>query len=195
MTPSSIEVVFPADYKVYDGRYANNAWLQELPDPITKLTWDNAVLLSKSTAKALQVDDGDMLEISVGRSKIAGARDDCPRARRLFAQSFARIRTMGGWQDWTGTGFNAYELRTTSAPYYATRATVKLVQKKGHQLVQTQDHYSMEGRALVRGRHGRGLQKESGFRQSGLDGCRDPTQHLALQSSAFERAESMGHVG
>jgi MoCo/4Fe-4S cofactor protein with predicted Tat translocation signal len=64
--PSSIEVVFPADYKVYDGRYANNAWLQELPDPITKLTWDNAVLLSKSTAKALQVDDGDMVEISVG---------------------------------------------------------------------------------------------------------------------------------
>ena len=53
VTPSSIEVVFPADYKVYDGRYANNAWLQELPDPITKLTWDNAVLLSKSTAKAL----------------------------------------------------------------------------------------------------------------------------------------------
>ena len=70
VTPSSIEVVFPADYKVYDGRYANNAWLQELPDPITKLTWDNAVLLSKSTAKALQVDDGDMVEISVGDRKL-----------------------------------------------------------------------------------------------------------------------------
>ena len=48
------------------------------------------------------------------------------------------------------TGFNAYELRTTGALYYATRATVRLVQKKGHQLTLTQDHYSMEGRALVR---------------------------------------------
>ncbi|MBV8378068.1 MAG: TAT-variant-translocated molybdopterin oxidoreductase, partial [Verrucomicrobia bacterium] len=70
VTPSAIEVVFPADYKVYDGRYANNAWLQELPDPITKLTWDNAVLLSKSTAKALQVDDGDVIEISASDRKL-----------------------------------------------------------------------------------------------------------------------------
>ena len=102
VTPSSIEVVFPADYKVQDGRYANNAWLQELPDPITKLTWDNAVLLSKSTARALQVDDGDMVEISVRRSKIAGARDDGAGTRRLFAQSFTRVRAMGGWPGRTG---------------------------------------------------------------------------------------------
>src|SRR6202022_3858239 len=72
-TPRAIEIVFPADYKVYDGRYANNAWLQELPDPITKLTWDNAVLLSKSTAKALQVEDGDLVEISVGDRKLQAA--------------------------------------------------------------------------------------------------------------------------
>jgi MoCo/4Fe-4S cofactor protein with predicted Tat translocation signal len=150
VTPSSIEVVFPADYKVYDGRYANNAWLQELPDPITKLTWDNAVLLSKSTAKALQVDDGDMVEISVGERKL--------QAPVMIAPGHAdySLSLSLGYGRWVigrvgrETGFNAYQLRTTGAPYYATRATVKLIQKKGHQLVQTQDHYSMEGRALVR---------------------------------------------
>ena len=66
VNPSAIEIVFPADYKVDDGRYTNNAWLQELPDPITKLTWDNAVQISKATAKALEVAEGDLVEISVG---------------------------------------------------------------------------------------------------------------------------------
>jgi MoCo/4Fe-4S cofactor protein with predicted Tat translocation signal len=150
VTPSSIEVVFPADYKVYDGRYTNNAWLQELPDPITKLTWDNAVLLSKSTAKALQVDDGDMIEISVGGRKLQAPVMIAPgHADYSLSLSLGYGRWVVG-KVGSGTGFNAYQLRTTDAPYYATRATVKLVQKNGHLLVQTQNHYSMEGRALVR---------------------------------------------
>jgi molybdopterin-containing oxidoreductase family iron-sulfur binding subunit len=150
VTPSSVEVVFPADYKVYDGRYANNAWLQELPDPITKLTWDNAVLLSKSTAKALQVEDGGVIEISISERKL--------QAPVMIAPGHAdySLSLPLGYGRWVvgrigrGAGFNAYELRTTSALYYATRATVKVIQKNGHQLVQTQNHYSMEGRALVR---------------------------------------------
>ncbi len=150
VTPSSIEVVFPADYKVYDGRYANNAWLQELPDPITKLTWDNAVLLSKSTATALQVDDGDMVEISVGERKLQAPVMIAPgHADYSLSLSLGYGRWVVG-RVGRDTGFNAYQLRTTSAPYYATRATVKLIQKNGHPLVKTQDHYSMEGRALVR---------------------------------------------
>jgi MoCo/4Fe-4S cofactor protein with predicted Tat translocation signal len=150
VTPSSIEVVFPADYKAYDGRYANNAWLQELPDPITKLTWDNAVLLSKSTAKALQVDDGDMVEIGVGDRKLQAPVMIAPgHADYSLSLSLGYGRWVVG-RVGRETGFNAYELRTSSAPYYATRATVKVIQKKGHQLVQTQNHYSMEGRALVR---------------------------------------------
>ncbi|HYY28415.1 MAG TPA: 4Fe-4S dicluster domain-containing protein, partial [Chthoniobacterales bacterium] len=150
VTPSSMEIVFPADYKVYDGRYANNAWLQEMPDPITKVTWDNAVLLSKATATALQVDDGDVIEISVEERKL--------QAPVMLAPGHAdySLTLSLGYGRWSvgrvghGAGFNAYKLRTTSSPYYATRATVKLVQKKGYPLVQTQNHYSMEGRALVR---------------------------------------------
>jgi MoCo/4Fe-4S cofactor protein with predicted Tat translocation signal len=150
VTPSAIEVVFPADYKVYDGRYANNAWLQELPDPITKLTWDNAVLLSKSTAKALQVEDGDMVEIRIGDRKLDAPVMIAPgHADYSLTLSLGYGRQVVG-KVGRGTGFNAYQLRTIDAPYYSTGATVKLIQKNGHQLVQTQNHYSMEGRALVR---------------------------------------------
>jgi MoCo/4Fe-4S cofactor protein with predicted Tat translocation signal len=150
VTPSAIEVVFPADYKVYDGRYANNAWLQELPDPITKLTWDNAVLLSKSTAKALQVEDGDMVEIRVGDRKLDAPVMIAPgHADYSLTLSLGYGRQVVG-KVGRGTGFNAYQLRTTDAPYYCTGATVKLITKNGHLLVQTQNHYSMEGRALVR---------------------------------------------
>jgi MoCo/4Fe-4S cofactor protein with predicted Tat translocation signal len=150
VTPSAIEVVFTADYKVYDGRFANNAWLQELPDPITKITWDNAVLLSKSTAKALQVEDGDMLEISVNERKLQAPAMIAPgHADYSLSLSLGYGRWVVG-RVGRGTGFNAYELRTVAAPYYATRATVKVTQKKGYKLAQTQDHYSMEGRALVR---------------------------------------------
>jgi MoCo/4Fe-4S cofactor protein with predicted Tat translocation signal len=163
VTPSSIEVVFPADYKVHDGRYANNAWLQELPDPITKLTWDNAVLLSKSTARALQVDDRDMVEISVGDRKLQAPVMIAPgHADYSLSLSLGYGRWVVG-RVGRETGFNAYELRTTAAPYYATRATVKLIQKKGHLLVQTQDHYSMEGRALVREGTGEDYKKNPGF--------------------------------
>ena len=52
-----MEIAFAVDPKVYDGRFGNNAWLQELPHPITKLTWDNAALVSEATAKALGLED------------------------------------------------------------------------------------------------------------------------------------------
>ena len=131
VTPSAMEIVFPADYKVYDGRYTNNAWLQELPDPITKLTWDNAVLLSKSTAKALQVEDRDIVEISVGDRKLQAAVMIAPgHADYSLSLSLGYGRWAVG-KVGRGTGFNAYKLRTTDAPYFATRVTVKLIQKNG----------------------------------------------------------------
>ena len=58
------EVVFRPDPTIYDGRFANNGWLQELPKPITKLTWDNAAFISPATAHRLQVAPVDMVELS-----------------------------------------------------------------------------------------------------------------------------------
>ena len=61
-----LEVHFTADAKVLDGRFANNAWLQELPDPVTKLTWDNAALVSPATAREWGVAQGDRVRIARG---------------------------------------------------------------------------------------------------------------------------------
>ena len=69
---SNLEVVFYRDAKVDDGRYANNGWMQELPDPITKMTWDNAVLVSRTTAKELGVQNGDIGEISLNGRSVSG---------------------------------------------------------------------------------------------------------------------------
>src|SRR5207302_27204 len=67
---TGIELVFAADPTVGDGRHANNAWLQELPKPLTTLTWDNAALLSPALAERLQIANEDVIEIAVGGRSI-----------------------------------------------------------------------------------------------------------------------------
>ena len=69
---NNLEVVFYRDAKVDDGRYANNGWMQELPDPITKMTWDNAVLVSRKTARELGVQNGDIVEIALNGRNVNG---------------------------------------------------------------------------------------------------------------------------
>jgi molybdopterin-containing oxidoreductase family iron-sulfur binding subunit len=64
-TPDSPEIVLVRDYSVDDGRYANNGWLQEMPDPITKLTWDNTAMMAPSYAKRLGVKNGDLINIAI----------------------------------------------------------------------------------------------------------------------------------
>jgi molybdopterin-containing oxidoreductase family iron-sulfur binding subunit len=170
VNPSALEIVFPADLKVEDGRHANNAWLQELPDPITKLTWDNALLVSKATARALQLSDGDLVEITANERKLQAAIMVAPgHADYSLTLSLGYGRTAVG-KVGQGTGFNAYALRTSVSPYYATGATVKLVKKAGYDLVQTQQHHSMEGRDLVREGTAEDYAKNPAFAQKvGMD--------------------------
>ncbi|MGA8659325.1 MAG: TAT-variant-translocated molybdopterin oxidoreductase [Chthoniobacterales bacterium] len=170
VNPSALEVVFPADSKVEDGRHANNAWLQELPDPITKLTWDNALLVSRATARALQLSDGDLVEVTAGERKLQAAIMVAPgHADYSLTLSLGYGRPAVG-KVGRGTGFNAYALRTTESLYYATDATVKLVKKAGYDLVQTQQHHSMEGRNLVREGTIEDYAKNPGFAQTvGMD--------------------------
>ena len=150
VSASAMEIVFAGDYKVEDGRYTNNAWLQEMPDPITKLTWDNAVQVSPVTAKALGLAERDLIEISVDDRKLTAAVLIAPGHADYsltFALGYGRERVGKVGE---GTGFNAYKLRTTKALYFATGVTIKLVQSDAYKLIRTQIHHSMEGRALVR---------------------------------------------
>jgi len=145
----SLEVVLFRDSKLDDGRYANNGWLQELPDPITKIVWDNAVLVSRKTARALDVQNNDVVEVTLGDRKVKGVIWTQPGMADFslgMALGYGRekVGRVG-----IGTGFDAYPLFNTKSNHIATGATVRKTGEK-YQISCTQNHWSMEGRAIVR---------------------------------------------
>jgi molybdopterin-containing oxidoreductase family iron-sulfur binding subunit len=146
-TASSLEVVFYRDAKTDDGRYANNGWMQELPDPITKMTWDNAVLVSRKTARELGVANGDLVEISLNRQKVIGPIWTQPgMADYSLGLALGYGREKAG-RVGTGVGFNAYKI--FSGKYIETGATIRKTGET-HVIACTQHHWAMEGRPAVR---------------------------------------------
>jgi len=146
---NAIDLIFRPDPTIWDGRYINNGWLQELPKPLTKLTWDNALLIAPAYAERMDLATGDIVEISYkGRSLripvwiMPGHADGA--GTLYFGYGRERTGRVG-----TGTGFNAYAIRTSDAPWFGLGATI---QKTGdtYLLVTTQEHQSMEDRELVR---------------------------------------------
>jgi len=145
-----IELNFRLDPTVHDGRFANNGWLQELPKPWSRLTWDNAALLSPSTAERLGLHNEDVVALSTdGEGKVEAPVWILPgHADRSITVHLGYGRRRGG-RVGSGTGFDSYLLRTSPTPWLATRLTVSKVGSR-YPLATTQDHHSMEGRALVR---------------------------------------------
>ena len=144
-----LEVVLFRDAKLDDGRYANNGWLQELPDPITKIVWDNAVLLSRRTARELNVVNNDVVEVTVGDRNVKGVIWTQPgMADHSLGIALGYGREKVG-RVGVGTGFNAYPLFNTKTGYIAIGAKVRKTGEK-YPLSCTQSHWSMEGRAIVR---------------------------------------------
>jgi molybdopterin-containing oxidoreductase family iron-sulfur binding subunit len=146
---SALEVVFRPDPSVYDGRFANNAWLQELPKSLTKLTWDNAALISPATAARLALISGDMVQLRQGERSleipvwlVPGHAPDTLTLHLGYGRARAGRAA-------TGIGFNVNPLRTTAAPDILTGVELS---KTGdsYELASTQDHWSLEGRNLVR---------------------------------------------
>ncbi len=141
----AFEVVLTASANVGDGSFNNNGWMQEMPDPITKLTWDNAALVSPATAKELGVKDGDLLEVSAGDRKLEIPALIAPgHADRSLSIALGYGRTRTG-RIGTGTGFDAYKLRTSAAPYILQGASVRAI-SGNHPLAVTQEHGTLEGR-------------------------------------------------
>jgi molybdopterin-containing oxidoreductase family iron-sulfur binding subunit len=148
-TGERLEVVFHRDYSVDDGRFNNNGWLQELPDPITKITWDNAIQMSRRTAVARGLESGDVVEIDVAGAKVRGPvwiQPGLVDNSLVMALGYGRSRA---GRVGKGTGFNAYQVRTSQAPYIATEATLTKTGQR-YPLICTQDHWSMEGRPIIR---------------------------------------------
>ncbi|MGA4644365.1 TAT-variant-translocated molybdopterin oxidoreductase [Limisphaera sp. 4302-co] len=147
--PDRLEVIWHRDHSVDDGRYANNGWLQELPDPITKITWENVVLMSRRTAEALGVANSELVEVRIGDRMVTGPAWVQPgMADHVVALALGYGRERAG-RVGRRVGFNAYTVRTSAAPHVAVGATVRGTGRR-HVIACTQDHWSMEGRAIIR---------------------------------------------
>jgi MoCo/4Fe-4S cofactor protein with predicted Tat translocation signal len=148
-SPGDLEIVFLPSPSLHDGRFANDGWLQELPDPLTKLTWDNPALVSPKTAESLGLANEDWVRLDyAGRSLelpvwlLPGMTDGVIALTLGYGRSHAgRIGS--------GVGFDAFTVRSSKAPGFDSG--VKLTKLgRSYSLSATQNHGSMEGRPIVR---------------------------------------------
>ena len=144
---AGLVALFVPDPSSHDGSFANNGWLQELPRPFTKLTWDNAVLLGPRTAARLELASGDLVRVDVqGRAVLAPVWIGAAQAEDVVALPLGGGRRAAG-RVGDGVGFDAYALRPASG----LLAPVTL-QKTGrrHEFVVTQHEFGQQGRGLAR---------------------------------------------
>jgi len=149
--PSSgeLELVFLPSPWLHDGRFANDGWLQELPDPLTKLTWDNPALVSPKTAETLGVANEDLVRLEhAGRSLELPVWVLPGMADGVVALTLGYGRAHAG-RIGSGVGFNTFAVRTSAAPGFGGVARLTALGRR-YALSATQEHGSMEGRPLVR---------------------------------------------
>ncbi|PKD44207.1 TAT-variant-translocated molybdopterin oxidoreductase [Rhodohalobacter barkolensis] len=153
---NGIEITIKPDATLFDGRFANNGWLQELPEPMTKITWDNVALMSPSTAESLGIppeqnfksNDVPMVRISAGGNTLEiaawvlpGHADDSITLTTGYGRN-----NVGRVAD--GVGVDTYPLRSSDAMFFRPAE----VEKTGamYEIACVQDHNSIEGRDMVR---------------------------------------------
>jgi len=144
--PNTIELNIRRDPTIYDGQFSNNGWLQELPKPMTKLTWDNAILIGPKMAERLQIKVEDVVELELNGKKVTGPvwiQAGHPDNSVTVTLGYGRKRA---GRVGTAQGFDAYALRTTAAPWIATGLqirktgeTYKLASTQGYQSMDTPD--------------------------------------------------------
>jgi MoCo/4Fe-4S cofactor protein with predicted Tat translocation signal len=144
-----LEAVFRPDPTIHDGRFANNAWLQELPKSLTKLTWDNAALISPGTADRLRLISGDVVELKQGGRLLripVWLSPGQPSDTVTLHLGYGRTRA---GRTGNVTGFDVNALRTFDAPDILQGVELSKT-GESYALACTQDHWSLEGRNLVR---------------------------------------------
>lgn len=149
---SGIEIVIRPDASLFDGRFANNAWLQELPDPMTKITWDNVALMSPMTAESLGVENEDVVEITANGKTIRIAAWIQPGhvdGSITLTTGYGRDgigRVANSWIDYTTGGVDVYPLL---GEHFFTSAQVSKTGET-YEIACVQDHHSLEGRDMYR---------------------------------------------
>ncbi|MFZ5828619.1 MAG: 4Fe-4S dicluster domain-containing protein, partial [Planctomycetota bacterium] len=145
-----VELVFRPDAKTFDGRFANNGWLQELPEPITRLTWDNAAVLSPQTAEQLGIADGTLVKVEHGGQRIELPAMYLPgMAEGVVGLSLGYGRTAAGKVGGSFidqvpmVGTSVYPLRTSAAREIAAGASV-VPTGRPYTLACVQDHFALD---------------------------------------------------
>jgi MoCo/4Fe-4S cofactor protein with predicted Tat translocation signal len=146
ISKGEVELNIRRDSTIYDGQFSNNGWLQELPKPMSKLTWDNAVLIGPKMASRLNLSVDDVVELELNGKKIKGpVWIQAGHPDNSVTITLGYGRTHAG-RVGTAQGFNAYELRTSSNPWIAsgvkitkTGDTYKLASTQGMQSMDTPD--------------------------------------------------------
>jgi MoCo/4Fe-4S cofactor protein with predicted Tat translocation signal len=148
-SPGGLEIVFLPSPSLHDGRFANDGWLQELPDPLTKLTWDNPALLSPKTAETLGLASEDVIRLDyAGRSLELPVWILPGMADGVVALTLGYGRLRAG-RIGSGVGFDAFTVRSSKAPGFDNGVRLTKLART-YPLSATQNHGSMEGRPIVR---------------------------------------------
>jgi MoCo/4Fe-4S cofactor protein with predicted Tat translocation signal len=197
-SPSGMEIVFLPSPSLHDGRFANDGWLQELPDPLTKLTWDNPALLSPKTAETLGLAGEQVIRVEYsGRALelpvwiLPGMADGVVALTVGYGRSHAgRIGS--------GVGFDAFTVRSSKAPGFDSGVTLTKLART-YALSATQSHGSMEGRPIVRESTVAELRapKETGKEKAGtvskLGVFEEEPHHFSLwQPHAYDQGHQWG---
>ena len=141
--PQGIEINFRRDPSIYDGRFANNGWLQELPKPMTKLTWDNPVLVGPAMAARLGLEKMDVVELELNGKKAQGSvwiQAGHPDNSVTIFMGYGRTRA---GRAGTGAGFDAYQLRYSATPWFTTGVNLRKTGEK-YLLASTQGYQTMD---------------------------------------------------
>ena len=144
---AGLTIVFRPDPTIYDGRFANNGWLQECPKPLTKLTWDNAAIIGPALANRHGLANEQIVNLEIdGRSLELPVWIQPGQADETITLHLGYGRTQAG-NVGNGTGFNVYTLRSGATPWQATGASLTPT-AKSYPLVSTQMHHNiaLEGR-------------------------------------------------
>jgi Fe-S-cluster-containing dehydrogenase component len=195
-----LEIVFRPDPTIWDGSFSNNGWLQELSKPITKLTWDNAAMLSPATAEERELRNGDVVELRYnGRALKAPVWIMPGHADHAVTVHLGYGRTRAG-RIGTSIGFNAFALRTSEKPWCDGGLEIVKTGER-YSLAVTQHHYTItrNGQKLEEesvAAFGRDLVRVATLEEFGKnpDFAKDPEEMTAKSNSLYPGFKDEGYA-
>ncbi len=146
---SGLDLVIRPDPSIHTGQFSHNPWLQELPKPFTKLTWDNTIQVGPELAHRLDLHNEQLAELTVGQHKVVGPVWILPGIAPDTVLVHLGYGRRAGGQIGHAVGFDAYPLRSTASPWHRAGASLRGL-AQDHELASTQTHTTMAGHDFIR---------------------------------------------